>query len=773
MYEYSGLASYSLLLLLTTFVLVGSFSCRPRLNNTKYCPNVTGSGILNFVVFVPLPDEDYDPAFDQGYSIIPAVELAVDQINRRTDILPCNHLILNVKDSGCDKASKTAVETVSVLRDLLFTLHGPIGIIGPACSEDSIFVAKTFRKYNLPVFYSGTTPHLSEHAEETPNAYGMISSADILTDTLMRIADKENWNWPNIAVLYDESEEHFRLTYDAFVRGLNSSQQVGYTRPIADSQIPLGEIVSRSIRIVIVFSGKKPARQLACLAGQSTVNFIFPIRQLIFTERTLEDFLGDENAEPLFTEHMDDKKYYCDNETVMRGLNGSILLNQALDSVEPDVLTVSNYTAKQVKEDYRERLSECGKVVNPSRTLMESSFAYSYYDAVWALAYGLDIGIPKRSFQAVHDAIRNNVSFQGVSGWIDFKDNLHVSSHVNLTQMNGSVTVLIGTKNNQSELMYDANSFISDNLTTVKNVLHPALTVLGFLTCSLSFLMTLLLQLMNTYFHQYPSVKASSPRLNHFIFTGCYLLVFAVFISTLRHVVPDLTGVVLCNLDIVCIILGYCLIFATIFAKSWRTYRIFSHPFQTQRFIGDSSLSVLTVIFLIVQILLTIPFLAVGPYDKFVSSSIDTSLWLPLKRLTTTCVSESIAYITIPLIFQLLLTIATVFLATLNRKIKHANFRTTKQIIKLAYILAIVWHLGGSLLVILDMLGYSEDILYLIFVSLLAVTEFLSQLILIAPALALAIDAKWNVSQTAKLRKESWLKKSFSRSSKTESVYMY
>ena len=511
------------------------------------------------------------------------------------------------------------------------------------------------------------------------------------------IANKENWNWHNIAVLYDESEEHFRLTYDAFVRGLNSSQQVGYTRPIADSQIPLGEIVSRSIRIVIVFSGKKPARQLACLAGQSTVNFIFPIRQLIFTERTLEDFLGDENAEPLFTEHMDDKKYYCDNETVMRGLNGSILLNQALDSVEPDVLTVSNYTAKQVKEDYRERLSECGKVVNPSRTLMESSFAYSYYDAVWALAYGLDIGIPKRSFQAVHDAIRNNVSFQGVSGWIDFKDNHHVSSRVNLMQMNGSVTVLIGTRNNQSELAYDTNSFISDNFTSVKSILHPALTILGFLTSSLSFLLTVILQLMNTYFHhhQYPSVKASSPRLNHFFFIGCYLLVFAVFISTLHHIVPDLTGTALCNLEIICIILGYCLIFATIFAKSWHTYRIFSHPFESQRFLRDSLLSVLIVIFLIFQILLIIPFLAVSPFDKFISSNIDTSLWPPVKKLTATCVSKSIGYIAIPLVFQLLLMIVTVFLATLNRKIKHSNFRTTKQIITLVYILAIIWILGG------------------------------------------------------------------------------
>ena len=72
----------SLLLLLSTLVPVETFSCSPMLNIMKNC-NVPRE-FLNFVVFVPLPDEDYDSAFDQGYSIIPAVELAVDQINRGT-----------------------------------------------------------------------------------------------------------------------------------------------------------------------------------------------------------------------------------------------------------------------------------------------------------------------------------------------------------------------------------------------------------------------------------------------------------------------------------------------------------------------------------------------------------------------------------------------------------------------------------------------------------------------------------------------------------------
>ena len=763
-----GYVACLLMALFGTFVLiVEGLSCRSVTRVEEDYP------ALNVLVLVPLPDEDYDPAFDQGYSIIPAVELAAEQINRRTDILPGLNFIPNVKDAGCDKPSKTALETVGLIRELLVTRSGPLGIIGPACSEDSIFIANTFNNtFKLPVLYSGTTPYLSEKAEDIPNAHGMISAATVIIDTLLRIADKEEWKWENVVILYDETRKHFQQFYDAFVQKLNSQQVVGYTRQIADSQIPLREIIERNIRIVVVFSDKKPARQLACLAGQSTVNFVFPVRQFIFIERSLEDFLGDENAEPSFIEQSEDKKYFCDKETVMRGLNGSVLLNQALDSVDPDVVIVSNYTAGKVKEQYKKRLSECGRAMDPAVTLKESRYAYPYYDAMWALAYGLQIAseLPYLSFDKfiydLNSAIQNNVSFQGLSGWIDFKEDHHVSNPVNIKQVNGSTAALIGTRNNESELSYsNSNTFIGDKFTSMKVVLHPVLTVFGFLMITLSFLLTVILHFMNTYLQRYPSVKASSPRLNHFIFIGCYLLVSAIFINTLRHVIPELTGIILCNLDVMFIILGYCLMFATIFVKSWRTYRIFCHPFESHKFLQDSSLSILIAISVIIQMLLFIPFLVVSPFHKDESFLIDTSLWPPIEKLTTSCVTQSVSYIIIPLLFQFLLTIATVFLATLNRNIEHKNFRTTKQILILAYILAIIWLLGGSLLVIFYLVHYSLNIIYLIYAILLIFTVVLCQIIVIAPPLALALSAKWNLSQKAQnSHRGSWLSKSFSRS---------
>lgn len=71
-------------------------------------------------------------------------------------------------------------------------LDHPIAIIGPVCSEASQFVINTISKtLNIPVFYCGTSPLLSEQSQIKPNAFGMISSADILVDTLMGIAKEK------------------------------------------------------------------------------------------------------------------------------------------------------------------------------------------------------------------------------------------------------------------------------------------------------------------------------------------------------------------------------------------------------------------------------------------------------------------------------------------------------------------------------------------------------------------------------------------------------
>ena len=337
--------------------------------------------------------------------------------------------------------------------------------------------------------------------------------------------------------------------------------------------------MERNIRIVVVFSSKEPAQQLACLAGQSTVNFVFPIYQFIFIEKFFEDFL-EGGTEFSFMQNSDGRQYYCDTETLMRGLNGSVLINQALDSVDPNIVTVSNYTAGQIKQQYKERVKECGNTLNT--TLSVTSLAYPYYDVMWALAIGMDMVSSNRTgsfFKAVHNALLNSVSFQGVSSWIDFKQRHHVSNLAIIYQIMESGASVKGLWN-KSALTYTNNTFISDEFMTVSISLHTSLAVSGLFIASVMVVVTVVVQTVMVLYRNYPSIKASSTRLNHFVYLGCYLFAASIVANTLRLIIP------------------------------------------------------------------------------------------PVKRTESVCVTESVGYIILPLIFQLYLILATVFLATLNRNVK-------------------------------------------------------------------------------------------------------
>ena len=680
--------------------------------------------LIDVLLLAQLPDA----VDNQGGTIIPAVLLAAEQINKRDDILSSYQINVQVRDSGCDKVPKTAIEIVTILRNLSLSYRTSVtGIIGPACSEESVFVNTFFNRHffdePIPVFYSGTSPYLSEKANKMKNAFGMISSATVLVDTLIGIANKEEWNWENIAVFYDGSRRFFQDIYITFIQRFNNSQQFGYTSLISDSWIPLKQIIDTNIRIVVVFSGKKPARQVVCIAGQSD-KLVFPIRQFIFLERTLENFLGDE---PSFFEHSERKRYHCEQNTVMRGLNGSVLLNQALDSVNPDVVTVSNYTVGQVKEQYKERLSQYSKDLNT--TLLESIYAYPYYDAMWAYAYGWEISLTSfnNTFVATNYAIRNNVSFQGVSSWIDFKNKeQQVSNPVRISQINGSNVTTIGPYNN---LTYPPNMFISDKFIVINVLLHPSLISVGFTSSFFLLLFIANVHILNVIHRNHPSIKASSQRLNHFIFVGCYLFVMAITSYTVQGIAPDTVGLVLCNMNPFCIVLGYCLIILTVLVKSWRTYRIFNHPFKRTQFLGDFSLALFIMGCALASTLSFIPFFIQDPFQKRVSSVFDTSQWPPVRKETTVCyVSErGFLYISIPLTFQLFLTAATIFLATMNKSIKYSDFRNTKQIFVFVYLLAVTWAVGGSLLVTFYLhFQDSRSIVYPVYIALLVVTVILS-----------------------------------------------
>ena len=694
---------------------------------------------LDYIVLVPLSASAEDRVLELGHSIVPAVHLAMEHINNNTQVSSEFYLRrVFVRDTGCSEPTKTAVNIVSVLRDLLIGREGPVTVIGPACSEDSIFVINMIqRALDIPVFYSGTSPVLSMDNDERPGAFGMVSSSTVLVDTLIRIASKERWSWDNVAVLYDNSREHFQDTYDAFVRQLNTTQRIGYARLISRAQIPLREIIDKNhIRIVIVFSDVIPSRQIVCLAGQTDFNFIFPIHQLIFTERVPNDLLA--GPDFTFTEESNRKTYHCDRETMIRGLNGSIFLNQALGSVDPRVVTVSNYTAGDIKMQYRSRLAEYSHTIDLN--LSESLYAYVYYDATWAMALSLkqafDIHIA--SVSDLYTVIQNRVKFQGVSGWIEFSNRRHVTNPVDILQANATAVVTRGQLNDDV-LNYAPGTFISNEFKTEDITLHSILAAGGVIATAILLLVTVTLQISTVVYRHYPSIKASSAQLNHFIFIGCYLFLSSTLASMLHYTFPATSdGTVLCNFELLSSLLGSCIIFGTILVKSWRTYRIFHHVFKTARGhrygLHDATLAMMILSIVSLELLLFIPVFIFSPLRGTVLSSFDRSQWPPVRKDQYVCETHSVGYLAIPVLFYVCLIIAAVFLATLNRNVKRKHFQTSRYIFILVYLLTISWGIGTSFIVLSFYLKFSVNVTYAISLCVQVITTTLCLVMLIGPS---------------------------------------
>ena len=701
-------------------------------------PSVLGVNSVKVLLFVPLTDTADNSTSDLGYAIIPAVKLAVEQINNTTNMLHGFTLDIVIKDSGCDHL-KTAVSIVSGLRAFLANQSRPVAVIGPNCAEATIITVNTFhRSFNLPVLYSSRAPYLSEYFQGKPNAFGIVSSTADLIDALIRIGVKENWDWKNIAILYDDSKKKL---YAAFAKRLcydnGISQQVGYASSVTSSRNLveiLHEISEKHIRVIIVFLSKGTSLKLACLAKELGGNFVFPVRQFIFIDK---DSLGIKERSFTFTQQTGRYTHsvHCNEEAVAIGINGAVFLHQELNLVDPDILTVSNYTAGQLKDQYRQKLLDSGKVLNMN--VQESTTAYRYYDAMWAVALGLSTEFTTSS-ESVNKAIIVNVSFQGISGWIDFRSGHHVSSAVSILQADGSSIVQKGLWNG-STLTYAPEIFIKTHTNGIEStiIINSPLRVLGLLLALLLLVTTAVLQLMTIVYRNSPSVKADSPQLNHFIYFGCYLLIASLVINSIRYALPTASGDILCNVHIMSNNLATTFIFGTLLVKSCRIYKVFSRAFKTSRAkkygLRDPTLATVVVCFVLVQALVCLPVLITSPFKEVTSVDYDYKQWPPVRKVSTMCVIQSITgYVAIPLTFHLCLISAAIVYAIKNDKVNRKHFRATKRVILLVYFCTVIW--GPMFLTLYGIRHSTINMTYSIYSCVLISTVTLFQFVLIIPS---------------------------------------
>ncbi|XP_030877627.1 gamma-aminobutyric acid type B receptor subunit 1 [Leptonychotes weddellii] len=133
-----------------------------------------------------------------GQACQPAVEMALEDVNSRRDILPDYELKLIHHDSKCDPGQAT-----KYLYELLY--NDPIKIIlMPGCSSVSTLVAEAARMWNLIVLsYGSSSPALSNR-QRFPTFFRTHPSATLHNPTRVKLFEK--WGWRKIATIQQTTE---------------------------------------------------------------------------------------------------------------------------------------------------------------------------------------------------------------------------------------------------------------------------------------------------------------------------------------------------------------------------------------------------------------------------------------------------------------------------------------------------------------------------------------------------------------------------------------
>ena len=202
------------------------------------------------------------------------------------------------------------------------------------------------------------------------------------------------------------------------------------------------------------------------------------------------------------------------------------------------------------------------------------------------------------------------LDFSGVAGnTIQFNPlDGYISSESVLTQMYtvlspyyivATYSTLGGIQIDPTIAMFVATSFEEEHV-LVSLPLAAAVIVVD----AVAALLVLGIHVVNTVYRNHKAIKASSSRLNHFAYIGCYIILLATLLYTITETFPISidTKSVLCNAFPWTLSIGLTLVFGTVTLKTWtwRLYYIFKSSLNLRKsYHVTMSDGVLAVLFMI------------------------------------------------------------------------------------------------------------------------------------------------------------------------------
>lgn len=681
------------------------------------CSN-QGTPELVILAMGPFQDSMRSPDWPGGPALIPAARQAVHDINNRSDILHGFTLKLLEGESGCEFVDKSRVSFTSVV--FHHNLSSQIvGMVGPGCSASAIALSKliSHSEVNLMQISIASTPDINAgSSSEFRNSFRTVGSSLVYVDAFSKLIKKAGW--VKVGAVYDSLRPFHISTYNAFRKEIGDEVHLNFTFALTGSKFKslATDIAEKCIRVVFVFAGTDSARKVLCSAYKNKVTY--PNVQFIFIERVREDFIAKKV-------HINSTNQTCSTVEMEHALNGMILTNNRLYRSDVNsTITEAGISYNQFNKTYQSYLDSYLEQRGINRSSIPKTaphYSSGYYDAVWALALALN-----RTANLSHaprdlgNNVRENLKslyFEGMSGAISFDDNRRDVPTIGavLSQCSQNECVTAGTFTNGT-LVFEG-TMISDD---VRIIMHEVPLPLGITVIVAAMVMAVLLVFLQMMFcrcSHVKEVKATSPHLNHLIFSGCYLFITALLVFTVQETFTTLLSEqpvaygVLCSTKYWVFSLGFTLIFSTVASKTWRIYRIFNHFKQGRvHFVSDEIL-VLFITFLVsIDVALLTAWNVIDPWRPSVRT-ISKQGSLRQEQMLCTC-DHFVEWASALFLYKGFVVLLLVILSILVRQVKKKSFKSTKRVIVLIYILVINFFIGFAL--------------YAVFLFLIPILSFLS-----------------------------------------------
>ncbi|XP_072016479.1 gamma-aminobutyric acid type B receptor subunit 1-like [Amphiura filiformis] len=347
--------------------------------------------------------------------ILPAVEMALDHINARSDILPEYDLKMVWNDTQC-----TAAIGTRVLFHQLFHEPQKLILIGDGCSTASQAIAGPSYHWNLNmVSYAAISPALSNRIDY-PYFYRTVVPDTMINSARIRVMKEFGWN--KVGTIHGK-HEIFSLVVDHLIGGLHEANIMILTSETFASDDPSHQIQNLKAvdaKIISVNTYATKARRILCEAYKNNMvgdgyvwMFVGWYAQKWWEEQ--DDFV------------------HCSLEEMRRAARSSYYIStESVQLSTSSELTVANITAAQ----YVEMLTDYMKVPEWANYVW-NAYNPLGYDAAWAIALMLDKAVPilqtkgLRLEDFTYDNIEmgriffellNETRFTGVSGPVSFRD---------------------------------------------------------------------------------------------------------------------------------------------------------------------------------------------------------------------------------------------------------------------------------------------------------------------------------------------------------------